>query len=96
MARTVRSARGEMVDMDLLRIKETLGQAPKGATVQAREDFIDNKFKRRLRRLTETAAATPAQTIQAVTPEPAVDTAADVAPAAQVIPKKKIVATPTE
>jgi hypothetical protein len=95
MARTVRSARGEMVDMDLLRIKETLGQAPKGATVQAREDFIDNKFKRRLRRLSETVASTAAQTIQAVTPEPTAEPVVE-ADASAPIPKKKIVAAPTE
>lgn len=62
----VRSARGEMVDFDLLRIKENLATAPKGSTVKAREDFIDNKFKRRMRRLTEATAAAPA-----VSPAPA-------------------------
>lgn len=62
----VRSARGEMVDFDLLRIKENLATAPKGSTVKAREDFIDNKFKRRMRRLTEAAASAPA-----VSPAPA-------------------------
>ena len=55
-----RSARGEIVDFDLLRIKENLATAPKGSTVKAREDFIDSKFKRRLRRLTEATAASPA------------------------------------
>lgn len=55
-----RSARGEIVDFDLLRIKENLATSPKGSTVKAREDFIDNKFKRRLRRLTEATVASPA------------------------------------
>ena len=59
MAKGARSARGELVDFDLLRIKENLGAAPKGSTVKAREDFIDNKFKRRLRRLSETAVVPP-------------------------------------
>lgn len=105
MARTVRSARGEMVDMDLLRIKETLGQAPKGATVQAREEFIDNKFKRRLRRLSETVATTTTQTLQSPTPVVApvvaphsdadsvdsIETDVIIEPA--VIPQKKIIST---
>ncbi len=59
MAKGVRSARGELVDFDLLRIKENLGAAPKGSTVKAREDFIDAKFKRRMRRLSETAVVPP-------------------------------------
>ena len=56
MARGHRSARGEIVDFDLLRIKENLGAAPKPSTVKAREDFIDQKHKRRIRRMTETVA----------------------------------------
>ena len=63
-----RSARGEIVDFDLLRIKENLATAPKGSTVKAREDFIDNKFKRRLRRLTEASAVAPAVTAPASAP----------------------------
>lgn len=57
MARGHRSARGEIVDFDLLRIKENLGAAPKPSTVKAREDFIDQKHKRRIRRMTETVAS---------------------------------------
>lgn len=72
MARGVRSARGEIVDFDLLRIKENLGQAPKASTVKAREDFIDQKFKRRLRRMTETVAqATTAPQAGTAQPQPA-------------------------
>jgi hypothetical protein len=92
--------------MDLLRIKETLGQVPKAATVQAREDFIDNKFKRRLRRLTETTAATTAQAIQAsalVVEQPApviVPTAsatpATEEPAAPVVAQKKLIVPSTK
>ena len=49
--RAVRSAKGEIVDFDLLRIKAQIASAPKTTNVQAREDFIDSKFKRRLKRL---------------------------------------------
>lgn len=51
MAKSVRSARGAMVDFDLLRIKQQMASAPKTTTVQAREDFIDQKFKRRLKKM---------------------------------------------
>lgn len=44
------SARGERVDFDLMKIKEQIAAAPKTITVKAREDFIDQKFKRRLNR----------------------------------------------
>ncbi len=47
----VRSAKGEVVDFDLLKIKSQIAAAPKTTSVQAREDFIDKKFKRRLRKL---------------------------------------------
>lgn len=46
----VLSARGERVDFDLLKIKQQIASAPKATTVKAREDFIDQKFKRRLKR----------------------------------------------
>lgn len=51
MARGVRSARGVLVDFDVLKIKNQIASAPKTTSVKAREDFIDQKFKRRLKRL---------------------------------------------
>jgi hypothetical protein len=50
---TVKSAKGALVDFDLLKIKEQIASAPKTTNVQAREDFIDRKFKRRLKKLTD-------------------------------------------
>lgn len=52
MAKGVKSARGQLVDFDLLKIKQQIATAPKTSTVKAREDFIDQKFKRRLKKLT--------------------------------------------
>jgi hypothetical protein len=46
----VRSARGELVNFDLLKIKQQIASAPKTTDVKARENFIDQKFKRRLKR----------------------------------------------
>jgi len=47
----VRSSKGEIVDFDLLKIKAQMTAAPKTVDVKAREDFIDKKLQRRLRRL---------------------------------------------
>ena len=58
MARNVvRSARGEIVDFDLLKIKQQMAELPKSIVVEARESFIDNKFKRQLKRQTQEAVA---------------------------------------
>lgn len=51
MSKTVKSARGEDVNFDLMKIKQQIASAPKTTNVKAREDFIDQKFKRRLRKL---------------------------------------------
>lgn len=51
MPKKARSAKGVEVDFDLLRIKAQIASAPKTTSVKAREDFIDQKFKRRLKRL---------------------------------------------
>lgn len=56
MAKVAKSARGESVNFDLLRIKEAIASAPKPTEVKTRENFIDQKFKRRIKRLTTEAA----------------------------------------
>ena len=56
----VRSAKGEDVDFDLLKIKAQMAASPKTTSVQAREDFIDRKFKRRLRKLKRDVVVTQA------------------------------------
>lgn len=57
MSKTVKSARGEDVNFDLMKIKQQIATAPKPTNVKAREDFIDQKFKRRLRKLKRDVAA---------------------------------------
>jgi hypothetical protein len=47
MAVQGRSARGEMVDFDLLKIKEQIATAPPSSDVTRRRDFIENKLRRR-------------------------------------------------
>lgn len=64
MSKSVKSARGEDVNFELMKIKEQMSTAPKPTNVQAREDFIDQKFKRRLKKLRRDVAS------EVVTPEP--------------------------
>jgi hypothetical protein len=47
---TVKSAKGEIVDFDLLKIKQQIADAPLSTKVAARQNFVDNKFKRRIKR----------------------------------------------
>lgn len=51
MSQTVKSAKGVLVNFDLIKIKQQMASAPKPTNVKAREDFIDQKFKRRLKKL---------------------------------------------
>lgn len=51
MAKPVKSARGELVDFDLIKIKQQIAAAPKPTNVKAREDFVDKKLKRRLKKI---------------------------------------------
>jgi hypothetical protein len=57
MTRT-RSAKGEIVDFDLLKIRQKLTAQPVTLDVKAREDFIDKKLRRRMRKV-KAAAVDP-------------------------------------
>lgn len=46
-----RSAKGVMVDFDLLKIRQKLTAQPVTLDVKAREDFIDKKLRRRMRKI---------------------------------------------
>lgn len=70
MSKGVKSARGVVVDFDLLKIKQQIASAPKPTQVQAREDFIDQKFKRRLKRMNTEAAAAAASSQSASGDDP--------------------------
>ena len=47
MAKLIRSARGVQVDFDLVLIKQQIAASAAPTNVQAREDFIENKIRRR-------------------------------------------------
>ncbi len=63
--RKVLSARGEVVNFDLLQIKQQIANAPKPIVVQARESFVDQRTKRRAHR-----PAAPSIPAVPSTPEP--------------------------
>lgn len=46
---TARSARGVLVDFDLLKVKQSIADAPK-VDVAAREDFVERRIRRRTKR----------------------------------------------
>jgi len=50
MGKKVRSAKGELVDFDFLKIKEQLASAPTPMEVKTRQNFIENRLKRRLKK----------------------------------------------
>lgn len=50
MGKKVRSAKGEVVDFDYLKIKEQLAAAPTPVEVKNRQNFIENRLKRRIKK----------------------------------------------
>ena len=50
MGKKVRSVRGEIVDFDLIQIKKQIASAPTPLEVKARQDFIENRLKRRIKK----------------------------------------------
>ena len=57
MGKKVRSAKGELVDFDLLKIKEQMASAPPPTDVRARQDFIERRLRRRLKKVSVPAPA---------------------------------------
>lgn len=43
----VKSARGQSIDFDLMRLKQQMGSTPKPVSVQSREQFVDHRLRRR-------------------------------------------------
>lgn len=71
MARTVRSARGEEVDFDAIRIKQQLAEAPTNIEVARRQAFIDTREGKRTATLVAPApieAPKPAAAVPPATP----------------------------
>lgn len=56
MTKLVRTARGDMVDFDLIKIKQQLADSPAPTEVKARENFVEKRLKRKLKNRTVPAA----------------------------------------
>lgn len=72
MGKKARSARGVIIDFDLMKIKEQIAAAPAPLEVKARQDFIENRLKRRLKKA-QTAVTVESTKVDAepAMPEPA-------------------------
>lgn len=97
----VRSARGELVDFDLLRIKEQMASTPKQTTVQQREQFVDQRLKRRVGRLARQRAAAAEQVETLTNDEELIATAPSEEEVPEVVdhdarPRRKAIASPTK
>jgi len=46
-----RSAKGEMVDFDLIKIKQEIASSPAPQDVKIRQDFIEKRLRRRLNKV---------------------------------------------
>lgn len=57
MPRKVKSAKGVVIDFDLLKIKEQIASRPPTTDVKKREDFIDKKLRRRVKRIKKDVVA---------------------------------------
>lgn len=57
MPKLVRTARGQVVDFDLIRIKQQLAKATAPAEVRERENFVERRLKRKLKQRALTAEA---------------------------------------
>lgn len=55
--KSVKSARGQTVDFDLLKIKQQIAAAPKTVEVKNRENFIEQRNKRRLKKMAKAVTA---------------------------------------
>lgn len=60
MPKIVRTARGEMVDFDLIRIKQQLADAPAPTEVRERENFVERRLKRKLKQRATSLVEQPA------------------------------------
>ena len=70
MGKKARSARGQIVDFDLMKIKEQIASAPTPMEVKARQDFIESRLKRRIKKATA-AIGVPDKDVAPTLPEPA-------------------------
>lgn len=87
--KVIRSAKGVAVDFDSLKIKEQLASAPTPLEVKNRQDFIENRLKRRLKKKLPVVAKM-AVDVEPSLPEPAaMPVQEEIVPATEVVEEKK-------
>jgi len=86
MSITGKSARGEIVDFDLLKIKEQIASAPPSTEVSRRKEFIENRLRRRTKKAVPVIAPI---TVDVAAPEVAPEVKEDI-----VVEKAPIETTP--
>ena len=64
MPRNVRTARGDVVDFDTIRIKQQLADAPMLIEVERRKSFIDSKESRAKRNQQQSTAPATVESIE--------------------------------
>lgn len=89
MSRKTNSMRGEVVDFDLLAIKEQINGSPTTETIQNRERFIDLKRRRGTKRKLQDMLAEQEASQRSVT-ESLANKTADAEPSALPEPKRTI------
>lgn len=74
MGKKVRSAKGVYVDFDLLKIKHQIAATPSSGEVKARQNFIEKKLRRRVRKVDAPVVGTlPIEPIPQIAIPPSLD-----------------------
>lgn len=68
MGKKIRTARGEEIDFDMMKLKNSMVQTPVKTDVAARKDFIDRKLRRRVKKAAVPAPAIPQETVEVNAP----------------------------
>ena len=70
MSKRVKSARGQLVDFDLLKIKEQIASAPPPVDVQQRQDFVERRLRRKVKKKEITVESGGETTVEPNMPSP--------------------------
>ena len=70
MGKRVKSARGQIVDFDLLKIKEQIAAAPPPVDVQQRQDFVERRLRRRAKKTLPMVESAAEIVVEPEMPEP--------------------------
>lgn len=72
MGKNVRSARGVIVNFDLMKIKKQIAATPTPMEVKTRQNFIENRLKRRIKKAVDAEEVAREDVVAPELPKPAV------------------------